>query len=74
MCSRCHKGEASNVSVEIQGCMYKLCNKCFHDYLKVNSGSTDERILFIKGKLPSNSFSSQLWLRAKRVLSRFLKE
>jgi len=59
-CGRCGSEKLSNVSVEIKKKTYLLCEQCFNDYLKIDAMDNDQRVAFIKRKLPTN-----FWGRVK---------
>lgn len=72
-CDKCRREELSNVTVEIQGRGYKLCEKCFREYLTVDAMNNDKQIEFIRGK-PPDSFSGKLWYWMKRIVHTVIQE
>lgn len=72
-CARCGSEDLSNVTVEIGGGDYRLCGKCFDDYLKVNALDDTKQEEFIRGK-PPNSLLGKLWYWIRRGARAIIQE
>lgn len=65
-CGRCKSEKVSNVTIEVQGQSYKLCDNCFSDYLKVDAADNNKQIEFIRGRPPDSNLG-KLWYWIKRT-------
>lgn len=66
VCDRCKASRASNVTVEVQGQDYKLCEKCFREYLTVDAADNNKQVEFIRGSSPDSPLA-KLWYWIKRI-------
>lgn len=73
VCSRCKSGQVSNVTIEVQGQDYRLCEKCFREYLTVDVMDDSKQVEFIRGN-PPGSFLGKLWYWIKRVVRAIVYE
>lgn len=73
VCDRCKRGKASNVTIEVRGRSYRLCKKCFGEYLTVDAMDDRKQIEFIRSGL-SGSFLGKLWLRIKKTTRTIIQE
>ena len=66
VCGRCKREKASNVTIKVQGRSYRLCGKCFREYLTVDAADDNKQIEFIRGS-PTDAFLGKLWYWIKRT-------
>jgi len=64
ICDRCKVNEASNVTVEIRRQSYRLCEKCFREYLKVDAADKTKQDEFIRGGSPDSLLGKlRYWIK-----------
>lgn len=73
VCERCRKEKASNVTIQVQGRSYRLCSKCFREYLTVDAADDSKQIEFIRGR-PPDSLLGKLWYRVKKTVRTIIQE
>ena len=73
ICNRCKSGKASNVTITVQGRSYRLCEKCFREYLTVDAADDRKQIEFVR-KGPLDSFLGKLWYWIKRTARALIQQ